>query len=82
MKRLISSLILLASISPLYAQDMSNSQMPMHAHANSDVSIGMMGGHTHTAGGIMLSYRYMEMHMKGNRDGENRFALEIGKPVY
>jgi len=74
MKRLISSLFLFAGISPLYAQDMSNSQLQTHVHAEADVPIGIMGGHTHNAGGIMLSYRYMEMHMKGNRDGKSRIS--------
>jgi hypothetical protein len=31
--------------------------------------IGVMGDHMHGAGEIMLSYRFMQMHMDGNRDG-------------
>jgi hypothetical protein len=31
--------------------------------------IGVMGDHTHKAGEVMLSYRYMNMNMHGNRDG-------------
>lgn len=70
MNRIISSLFLLTSISPLYAQD----RIHTHVHSDGDVPIGVMGGHTHEAGGIMLSYRYMEMHMKGNRDGTKRLS--------
>ena len=34
--------------------------------------IGVMGEHTHGAGETMLSYRYMQMDMDGNRDGTSR----------
>ncbi len=38
--------------------------------------IGVMGDHTHKAGEIMLSYRYMYMKMDGNRDGTNNLSRE------
>lgn len=31
--------------------------------------IGVMGDHTHEAGAVMFSYRFMRMDMAGNRDG-------------
>lgn len=31
--------------------------------------IGVMGDHLHKKGEVMLSYRFMQMHMDGNRDG-------------
>lgn len=33
--------------------------------------VGVMGDHTHKTGELMLSYRYMFMHMDGNRTGTN-----------
>lgn len=36
--------------------------------------IGVMGDHTHKTGEWMLSYRYMRMHMEGNRDGKDRLS--------
>lgn len=33
--------------------------------------IGVMADHTHEAGEVMLSYRYMRMEMQGNRDGNH-----------
>ncbi len=32
---------------------------------------GVIGGHSHHAGGWMISYKYMRMFMKGMRDGTN-----------
>lgn len=40
--------------------------------ADSHAPIGVMADHTHKAGEWMLSYRYMVMHMDGNRDGTDR----------
>ena len=39
--------------------------------ADSHAPIGVMGDHMHKAGEWMVSYRYMEMRMKGMRDGTN-----------
>lgn len=36
--------------------------------------LGVMGDHVHRTGEWMLSYRYMRMHMDGNRDGTDRVA--------
>lgn len=36
--------------------------------------IGVMGDHTHGAGGFMLSYRYMFMRMEQNYDGDTSIA--------
>ena len=36
---------------------------------DSHAPIGVMGDHTHTAGEVMVSYRYMFMDMEGMRDG-------------
>jgi len=74
MKRIIVSSLLMASISPLYAQASSQTHMQGHAHDHGNVPIGVMGGHTHDVGGVMLSYRYMSMHMDGNRDGTSRVS--------
>ena len=74
MKKIICSMLLIASINPLYAQDSNALHMQGHDHEHGDVPIGVMGGHTHDAGGVMLSYRYMSMHMEGNRDGTDRLS--------
>jgi len=67
MKKVVGSVLLIASISPLSAQD-------LHHHDHGNTPIAVMGGHTHDAGGVMLSYRYMSMHMDGNRDGTSRVS--------
>jgi hypothetical protein len=38
--------------------------------------IGVMGDHTHEAGEMMLSYRFMAMNMDGNRDGTEEIPAE------
>ncbi len=43
------------------------------SHSEVDLTpIGVMGAHVHHKGGMMVSYRYMRMHMDGNRDGTSR----------
>ncbi|MDY6942446.1 MAG: transporter [Pseudomonadota bacterium] len=37
--------------------------------------IGVMGDHTHNAGEVMLSYRYMHMEMDGNRIGTDSVSV-------
>ncbi|MEM7099635.1 MAG: transporter [Pseudomonadota bacterium] len=37
--------------------------------------IGVMGDHTHQAGEVMFSYRYMNMYMKDSRDGTDDLNL-------
>ncbi|MEM8500218.1 MAG: transporter [Pseudomonadota bacterium] len=54
----------------------------IHSHADnlsrpdSHAPIGVMGDHVHHQGELMLSYRYMHMAMKGNRDGSNNLSPE------
>ena len=47
--------------------------------------IGVMADHTHGAGEFMLSYRYMQMRMKGLRDGTDNLSSSdvfgLGYPV-
>lgn len=52
------------------ASDM-HMQMQMHM---SNEPIGVMGGHTHSTGMWMFSYRFMRMDMDGNRDGTHRVS--------
>ena len=50
--------------------------------ANSHAPIGVMGDHMHKIGEVMLSYRYMHMDMRGNRDGSDDVsATEIATTV-
>jgi len=46
----------------------SNHQLRGSDHA----PIGVMADHTHEAGEMMVSYRYMRMRMEGNRSGRRR----------
>jgi len=48
---------------PLHAQDWTSQRPDGHA------PIGVMGDHTHGAGEVMFSYRYMYMPMEGSLDG-------------
>ncbi len=53
---------------------------------NSHAAIGMMGDHTHEAGEVMFSYRFMQMFMEGTRIGtdsvSNEMARDYGKAVF
>lgn len=52
--------------------DDHENHVPSHfvgARPDGHAPIGVMGDHLHHAGGVMLSYRHMTMHMEGNRDG-------------
>jgi hypothetical protein len=44
--------------------------------ASSHAPIGVMGDHMHMKGEWMLSYRYMTMHMEGNRSGTSDMSPE------
>lgn len=44
--------------------------------ADGHAPIGVMGDHMHKKGEWMLSYRYMRMHMEGNRIGTNEVSPE------
>ena len=46
-----------------------------HAHTH-DLPIGVMMGHRHKKGEVMLSYRYMNMEMDGSRVGTNSISPE------
>ncbi len=74
MKKIIVSTVLMVASSTLYAQDMDESFMHEHHHSHSEAPIGVMGGHTHSDGDVMFTYRYMTMHMDGNRDGKKRIS--------
>lgn len=53
---------------------------------NAHAPIGMMGDHTHEAGEVMFSYRFMHMFMEGTRIGNNSVtnerARDYGKTVF
>lgn len=58
-------------------KDSSHSHHPAtsgrgHSRPSVHAPIGVMGDHMHAKGEIMLSYRFMQMHMAGNRDGGSR----------
>ena len=57
----------------LYAQGMEEATSHTH-HQHSEAPIGVMGGHIHSKGDLMFTYRYMTMHMDGNRDGKERLS--------
>lgn len=42
-----------------------------HYRADAHAPIGVMGDHLHEKGGLMVSFRYMNMIMKGNKSGTN-----------
>ncbi len=42
-----------------------------HYRPDAHAPIGIMGDHLHTKGGLMLSFRYMNMAMDGNKSGTN-----------
>ena len=44
------------------------------SRADSHAPIGVMGDHRHKAGEWMVSYRFMRMHMEGNRDGTDSLS--------
>lgn len=53
----------------------ASAQEHVHHHSSDRAPIGVMGDHTHNAGEWMLSYRYMTMEMRGNRDGSDRIGV-------
>ncbi len=46
------------------------------SRVDSHAPIGVMGDHTHAAGEMMFSYRYMMMHMQGNQIGTDDVSVE------
>jgi len=45
-----------------------------HHSANSYAPVGVMGDHLHPKGGLMVSLRYMNMNMEGNREGSDKIS--------
>ena len=65
---IVRAMVVLCAAAPALASSRPDSHAP----------IGVMGDHTHNAGEIMLSYRYMRMEMDGNGDGtDDLSATEI-----
>lgn len=54
----------------------TNAQADDLSRPDAHAPIGVMGDHTHHAGEVMLSYRYMDMEMNGNRSGNNRVSTQ------
>jgi len=57
------------------------------ARADGHAPIGVMGDHMHKQGEWMFSYRFMQMHMDGNRSGtsgisDETIATTIGNPFF
>ncbi len=52
----------------VFAHDRGQTRADDHA------PIGVMGDHTHDGGEWMLSYRFMHMEMKGNRQGNDKIS--------
>ena len=52
----------------------------LNAHTNNltynHAPIGVMGDHMHSKGEIMFSYRFMNMLMKGNLNGEKKIGTQ------
>ena len=62
-------------VSRLYASDIDRSN---HDHGNHIYAPAMvMGDHPHSKGEWMLSYRYGEMYMEGNRNGNSDVATDV-----
>ena len=49
----------------------------VHARPDSHAPIGVMGDHVMDEGELMLTYRYMDMQMDGNRSGTNRVSTPL-----
>lgn len=54
--------------------DSSGSLMEAHRHPYGQSPIGVIGDHAHEKGKWMLSYKYMFMNMRGNRDGTDSLS--------
>lgn len=58
-----------------HENDIAGSPAPLRADGHAP--IGVMGDHRHKTGEVMLSYRFMHMHMEGNRNGTTGIAPDI-----
>ena len=54
----------------------AQNDLPPTSRPDSHAPIGVMGDHLHKKGEWMLSYRFMRMHMKDNRDGSSDLTPE------
>lgn len=45
-----------------------------HKRPDAHAPIGVMGDHLHEKGGFMVSFRYMTMHMQGNKSGTKKIS--------
>ena len=68
--------LLCACAFPAMAQNHNHHAHHGHHNHQSAEPLAVMGGHVHDKGDWMLSYRYMTMHMEGNRDGTDRLSAE------
>jgi len=68
----VSFLGLMAAMAGTAATNVQAHDQWQGSRADSHAPIGVMGDHTHKAGEVMLSYRYMKMDMGGLRDGTSR----------
>ena len=68
MKQIIVGSLILVCMNTVQAQEMKAGQHKDH------MSNGSMSGHMHKPGEVMFMYRYMGMHMDGNRDGTDRVS--------
>ena len=66
---IILPVALLLTVASKAQQDETN--QPSVARPDSHAPIGVMGDHLHKKGEFMLSYRFMQMSMKDNREGTN-----------
>lgn len=57
------------AVAPDDETEASQSKRWTSSRPDGHAPIGVMGDHTHSAGEVMLSYRYMRMGMSGNLDG-------------
>jgi hypothetical protein len=72
MRLIVASLAALVLVSPATADNPhSHSEPGQLPRPDGHAPLGVMGDHTHAAGGWMFTYRYARMRMDGNRDGDD-----------
>jgi len=76
---ILSVFLVTALSSPAMAADEHSHHHSGHDHTRPDshAPIGVMGDHLMRKGEIMLSYRYMNMDMDGNRTGTDRVDVPL-----
>jgi len=81
-RKILQCSILLILINQIYAQEhhaddyWGAREAWQSSRVDSHAPIGVMGDHTHAQGEWMLSYRYMNMAMKGHRAGTESLSSE------